>query len=136
MNKNGVRLFVFAALLLLDCGKTSLPKRPDNVPAGATLAPGGKIGGWWHYCEFIETDHQAYCHIWNVAGLILYEGVFLPYDHQPIEAGEIKVVYNPRWGDDSQFIHLQNGRILIPESNFRRLSQFADWLSGKRSSPP
>jgi hypothetical protein len=128
-------LLCLIALVTGGCGRAPEAKRPRNVPTGATLAPGSKVGGWWHYCEFAETDHQSHCTIWNAGGLILYEGVFLPYDREPLEARDLKVVYNPRWGDPAQFICLENGRVLIPASDFGRLSTFADWMTGKRTTP-
>ena len=108
-------------------------KRPANIPATATFAPGGKVGGWWHYCQFGAADHLAHCTIWNAGGLVLCDGVFLPSDQEPLEVRELMVVYNPKWGDNSQFICLKNGRVLVPSSDFERLSRFADWLQGKRS---
>jgi hypothetical protein len=128
--------FLALAGLLLTFGcAAGLPKRPANVPSNATFAPGGKVGGWWHYCEFGNSDARAHCAIWNKGGLVLYEGIFLPQDKQPLSAEELKVVYNSKWGDDAQFINLQNGRVLVPASDFDRLTQFAEWLQGKRSSP-
>jgi hypothetical protein len=121
---------------MLTCGcRTVQPERPKNVPAAAVLAPGGKVGGWWHYCEFSQTDDKPHCSIWNAGGLVLYQGVFEPLDRQPLRADELKVVYNPRWGDNAQFICLQNGRVLVPSSDFDRLSEFGEWLEGKRSRP-
>jgi hypothetical protein len=111
------------------------PKRPANIPGAAILTPGGKVGGWWHYCEFDKNDDHTHCTIWNKVGLVLYEGVFLPLDRKPLGADELKVEYNERWGDNAQFICLGNGRILVPASDFDRLSQVADSLNGKRPSP-
>jgi hypothetical protein len=91
-------------LAVVSCGSTP-PKRPTNVPAAATFASGGKVG-WWHYCKFDTNDNQAHCTIWNEAGLVLYEGVFLPSDHGLLTADELKIVYNERWGDNAQFICL------------------------------
>ena len=120
-------------LLVIGCGYAP-PKRPANVPGTAIFASGGKVG-WWHYCEFDRNDNQAHCTIWNHGGLVLHAGVFLPSDRKPLRADELKFVYNERWTDNAQFICLQNGRILVPASDFDRLSQFADWLEGKRPSP-
>jgi len=114
------------------CRNSGVPKRPDKVPASAILAPGGKIGGWWQYCKFNETDKQVYCTIWNVAGLVLYNGIFLPLDRQPLMPDEIKVVYNPRSPDNVQLVCLASGRILVPASEFDRLSKF---FSFKRINP-
>ena len=101
----------------------------------AILAPDGKTGGWWHHCEFRDSDDHAHCNIWNANGLALYEGVFLPLDHAALNRDELKVVYNSRWGDNTQFICLHNGRVLVPASDFKRLSEFGEWLQGKRSAP-
>ena len=111
-------------LMVVSCGYAP-PKRPANVPGAAIFASGGKVG-WWHYCEFDRNDNQAHCTIWNQVGLILYEGVFLPSDHRPLRADELKVVYNERWGDNAQFICLENRRVLVPASDFDRLSQFVE----------
>jgi hypothetical protein len=119
---------------ICSCGEAP-PKRPASVPAAAILAPGSKVGGWWHYCEFNQVDNEAHCTIWNRVGLVLYEGVFLPADRKPLRPEELKVAYNERWGDNSQFICLENRRVLVPASDFDRLSQFADELEGKRSAP-
>ncbi len=97
------------------------------------FAAGGKVGGWWHYCEFGE-DAKAHCQIYNAGGLVLYDGVFLPMDGQPLRAEELKLVYNSRWGDSAQFICLADSRILVPGSDFDRLSRFGEWLQGKRST--
>jgi hypothetical protein len=128
-------LLCFIALVTGGCGSAPKAKRPQNVPADATHALGNKGVGWWHNCDFAETDHRAHCTIWNAGGLVLYEGVFLPYDRGPLEARDLKVVYNPRWGDNAQFICLENDRVLIPASEFDRLSTFADGLTGKRTTP-
>ena len=117
---------------MANCGNAP-PKRPANVPGAAIFAYGGKVG-WWHYCEFDRNENQAHCTIWNEGGLVLQQGVFLPSDHKPFKADELKIVYNERWGDNAQFICLQNGRVLVPASDFDRLSRFADWLEGKRPS--
>lgn len=120
-------------LSTVSCGYAP-PKRPANVPVAAIFAPGAKVG-WWHYCEFDRNDNHAHCSIWNQGGLVLQKGVFLPSDRKPLRADELKVVYNERWGDNAQFICLENRRILLPASDFDRLSKFADWLGGKRASP-
>ena len=117
----------------LSCEKWP-PKRPANVPASAVFASGGKVG-WWHYCELSTAEGQAHCTIWNMGGLVLQQGVFLPQDRRALTREEIKVIDNPRWGDNAEFINLQNGRVLIPASDFDRLSRFAEWLEGRRSSP-
>jgi hypothetical protein len=109
-------------------------KRPANVPFAAIFASGGKVG-WWHYCEFDRNDNQAHCTIWNQGGLVLQEGIFLPSDQKPLKADELKIVYNEHWGDNAQFICLENRRVLVPASDFDRLSRFAEWLEGKRSAP-
>jgi hypothetical protein len=102
-----------SALVFWSSCREAPPKRPANVPGAAILAPGGKVGGWWHYCEFDKNDDHAHCTIWNKVGLVLYEGVFLPLDRKPLGADELKVEYNERWGDNAQFICLGNGRILV-----------------------
>jgi hypothetical protein len=104
---------------------------PPTSPVAAIFASGGRVV-WWHYCEFDRNDNQAHCTIWNQGGLVLYEGVFLPSDHRPLKADELKIVYNGRWGDNAQFICLENRRGLVPASDFDRLSQSADYLEGKR----
>lgn len=125
------------AVLLSSCAcRTSFsPVRPRNVPQTAIFALGNKGIGWWHDCTFNETDGHPHCTIWNRKGSVLYEGIFLPYDRMPLAANELKPTYNPRFADNSQFINLQNGRILIPGSDFERLARFLDWGNGKRRSP-
>jgi hypothetical protein len=124
------------ALLGCACGcQNADPKRPDNVPQAAIFAPGGKVGGWWHYCEFNSSKGEAECSIWNGAGLVLYSGPFLPLDRKPLKADELKLIYNPRWGDDAQFINLQDGRVLVPASDFDELSRFGAWLAGTGPNP-
>ena len=85
-------LAVVTLLWIASCGHAP-PKRPANVPVAAIFASGAKVG-WWHYCEFDRNDNQAHCTIWNQGGLVLYEGVFLPSDHRPLKADELKIVYN------------------------------------------
>jgi len=100
------------------------------VPDQAFFASGNKVG-WWQYCKFNEADGHPHCTIWNEGGMVLFDGVFLPLDKQRMSPEELQVVYNDRWADNSQFINLRNGKLLVPASDFDRLSRFAEWIQGK-----
>jgi hypothetical protein len=123
-----------ALALLLGSACTHKPDvvRPESVSVGAIFVRGSKTG-WWQQCT--PADHGVHCRIWNEAGLVLEDEVFLPYDGgQPPEAEELKISPEPTFpGPDRIF--LTNGRILLPRSRFDELKIFVDWLEGKRNTP-
>jgi len=109
-------------------------RRPANVPADATLVDQAK-GGVWKCCTFDPQKMVNRCEIYNWGGHILIDEEFIPYDGGgPVPAAELRIPkYSPLAERDT--IYLQNGRILLPRSQFERLKKEVDWLKGKRLNP-
>lgn len=137
LTKSGmiVALYCVVALLFSSaCTRRPHVNRPDGVSVGAIFVRGAKVG-WWQECTPAYADQAVHCRIWNEAGLILEDEVFMPYDGGSTATGEeLKIKPNPTFpGPDRVF--LTNGRILLPRSRFDELKTFVDWLEGKRTSP-
>jgi hypothetical protein len=122
-----------ASLLIagLTFGCRYTPTRPANVPANATpiAIPHGYD---WDYCWVDKTLNVNKCRIYNRGGDFLYGGVFLRYEGTgvvPEEALKITQHGGEAW------IELQNGVILIPESNYVRVKNILDFMNGRRSHP-
>ena len=118
--------------VLAVAGCRSGPKRPSGVPPEATAIP-IPWGYDWDYCWVDKVKNVNKCIIYNGGGEILYGGVFLRYEGTGvIPADQLKI--NTHHGGE-QWIELQNGVILIPESNYAGIKKFVDWIKGKRASP-
>lgn len=105
-------------------------RRPANVPLDAVLVQLAK-GGVWQRCEAVSTTGQTRCQIFTWKGGLLYDEIFLPYDQGPTpEAPDLKIPsYVPAVGSD--WVCLQNGRILLPMSRFDELKAFLSKGSSK-----
>lgn len=102
-------------------------RRPKSVPPDAILVSSGK-GGWWKRCIYDEKRDVDRCEVFNWRGGILLNEVFLPYDGgPPIPKAELRISRKPREPVDYS-IELENGRILLPQSRFKKLKAFMDRL--------
>ena len=105
---------------------------PPNVPKEASLVNWGD-GGLWQYCQYNKDVHADRCQIWNWGGGLLEDEIFLPYDGGALAiTDELKIKNNGDTGSDR--VLLVNGRILIPESRYRRVKQFLDQVNGKTTA--
>jgi hypothetical protein len=123
------------AALLIAIGSNGChngPKRPANVPAEATPIP-IPHGYDWDYCWVDKALNVNKCQIYNRAGDLLYGGVFLRYEGTGV-VPEDALKIDPHQGGE-QWIQLQNGVILIPESDYDGIKKLLDWEKGKRSAP-
>jgi hypothetical protein len=94
---------------------SELPPRPENVPQDAVRV-GGSKGQWWIKC-WREGDANK-CHVFNAKGETIYNEEFRPYDGSTTVKDEhLKV--DPRRSDVTS-IYLDNGRILLPTTDFER----------------
>ena len=123
---------VFLAILVAGGAGCSLPKRPENVSVDAVRIPGIKGTDFWQQCSLQQTTHVVRCQIFNGVGHVLREDVFVPYiGSLPSEQRDLKIV--PRGGNE--WVELENGTILIPESQFARIKDFLDWERGLKRRP-
>lgn len=109
-----------------------MPPRPANIPQFATYVAGPKGRGNWTWCSVGDERQANICHICNVQGEVLYEGVFLRYEGTgvvPRQNLKISQRSGPQW------IELDDGTILIPGSDYPQIKRFLDWLKHKRASP-
>jgi hypothetical protein len=67
----------------------------------------------------------------NGRGAVLYDEQFRPYDDgPPAQATELVIVQ----GKYDKAVTLQNGRLLLPASEYDLLKRHIDWLQGKRDT--
>ncbi|WP_031497556.1 hypothetical protein [Bryobacter aggregatus] len=133
-------LLVILALLVLQstgCSWFDQPmfleyRRPQNVPTDAVLVQLAK-GGVWQKCNVASATGKNRCQIFNWKGELLYDEIFLPYDQGPtIEFSDLRIPkYAAAVGPD--WVCLENGRILLPESRFEQLKEFLDRTTPKDS---
>lgn len=105
------------------------PARPRNVPQSATLV----LTGWdqfWQECRFDSAEQQDRCRVYNGAGSLLRDEVFLPANGgKALPDDQLKVSA----GGDSHSVHLLNGTVLIPRDHFEGIKkELPDDLSGSK----
>jgi len=121
-------LVALAQLVMPHIQRDALERsRPQNIPKDA-LHVGGAIG-WWQYCAYDPVGDVDICHIWNRGGLVLEEGVFVPYDGGPPAKSDTLQIADVN--NSPSEVDLRNGRILIPKAREAELRQFLDRMSGK-----
>ncbi len=95
------------------------PRRPKNVSPSATLIFQGGLA-FWERCWVDENINQNSCQIFNGAGVILVDDIFLPYSGTgPVPESRLKISSNGHWG----YITLQDGTILIPQKHYDAIRQ-------------
>ncbi|MFZ3215490.1 MAG: hypothetical protein WA192_05450 [Candidatus Acidiferrales bacterium] len=127
------------------------PRHPSNVPSTAAYFPGLALGlpapkhGAWVSCWYDAGQSVDRCRIFSVDGVVIYEGVFVPYkgqvavpqgdlliDSQVMAKAQEQVEVNAAAPNSTvklwafvPLVFLRNGQILIPaqsyESGKRRL---------------
>ena len=131
-NRSGSAAGVAAIIVFLACGcaRDKQPVRPSNVAVDAVAIHGSKTV-WWQQCTILDADASTRCRIWNAGGLVLYDEAFLPYDEQtPLTKGDLTIAVEPTFPGPDR-IWLANGRVLLPQSRFKDLKKFVDWLKGQ-----
>lgn len=108
-------------------------RRPTNVAANAVLVQLAK-GGVWQRCWVDSATRKNRCQIFNWKGGLLYDETFLPYDQgSTVGLSDLRIPkYVPAVGPD--WVCLENGRILLPESRFEQLKAFLDRTTPKDSA--
>lgn len=121
-------LVALAQLVMPEIQRDALERsRPQNVPKDAVHV-GGAIG-WWQYCAYDPARDVDICHIWNRGGLVLEEGVFVPYDGGRPAKNDTLQIADVNNGPSE--IDLRDGRILIPKAREAELRRFLDQASSK-----
>jgi hypothetical protein len=124
----GVASFFFG-LALEGCS----PARPRNVPLDAVHVRGGD-SDWWERCSYNQADDIDHCQTFNAGGVTLEDEPYLPYDgDKAANESDLKIDANARLRGP-YIICLQNGRILIPTSDFENQKRFLDFATGKSKS--
>jgi hypothetical protein len=110
-------------LTLEGCGPYQ-PPRPANVRPGAVATPGPKGTAIWQQCQF-TTQGQIRCERFNGKGQLFFNDLFIPYrdGKMPTTPTELKIL--PKGGAD--WVILENGTILIPESQKDGVTKFLDY---------
>ncbi len=122
---------VFSILLLIVSCKSDAPKRPAGVPAKAT--PVAIPHSYdWDYCWVDKAMNVNRCQIYNGDGLQLYDGIFVRYEGSGVVQEEFLQI-SQKGGE--QWIELQDGTILIPQSHYDQVKRLIDWLKGRRPNP-
>lgn len=96
--------------------------RPKNVPQDAVHV--GGFMGRWDRCEYDPTNDVNICKVWNRGGMLLADGVYVPYDRGPAAKGDTLRLVGGYNGE--VVIHLRNGRILILESREAEIRKSLD----------
>ena len=113
---------LISAALMYGCSVSpEWPPRPDNVPADSVRI-GHRKTSWWIKCW--REDDINKCQVFNSGGEVLYNEIFRPYDGGPV-VGEGDLRIDPRRSDVTS-IYLENGRILLPTTDFERHKQWID----------
>lgn len=118
-----------AAGILASCSPwPEPPPRPENVPPDAVRVYGPKTW-WWFKCWYDgKTDR---CQIFNERGAVLNNDVYRPYDGGPVVQEEDLRIDVQRSGPP--IVWLENGRILLPDSDFQAQKAFVDTFRGQQS---
>ena len=124
--------FVAFCFAIIGC-KTTVPKRPNNVPPDSTYVVGANVG-WWEHCSYERAQDVDHCQIFNFGGTVLSDELFLPYDGGgAAHESELRIVSNSNI-TSPQYVCLTNGRILIPKSHFEKQKHAIDSLVHSLSS--
>ena len=119
------------AALQSGCG-TVRPARPDNVPEDAVRILEPKSTDIWQKCFYEVQSGTARCEIFDVSGQLFHNETFVPYTGaMPRSQRDLQIV--PEGGPD--WVHLANGTVLIPRSQYDHIKNYLDWINGKRSQP-
>jgi hypothetical protein len=131
MKKNVAYAVVFIIMLLMVSCKSDSPNRPAAVPAKATpIAIPHSYD--WDYCWVDKVMNVNRCQIYNGEGLLMYDGIFVRYEGSGVVPEE-SLQISQKGGE--QWIELQDGTILIPQSHYDQVKRLIDWLKGRRPNP-
>lgn len=129
---------VVATVMIVGLGqgdRAQNPKRPSNVPNGAVAVSIPKSNYLWKYCWYEPADTHDHCRVFNGNGLIVVDDIFDPYDGgPPVQSPELRMDGRRSFGD---WVWLENGRILLPRSNFDQVKKLLDVIikKGNRELP-
>lgn len=117
--------WLFIGLALQACSPLpGPPPRPANVPADAARVQSSDRTVW---IKCSRTAAANECQIYNAAGEPIYDEVFLPYDGgPPVPDHELEV--DTKFSNFA-YVHLRNGRILLPSTNFERHKELMDGIA-------
>lgn len=91
-------------------------KRPKGVHPDAVPVVHRGLLEWWDHCWLDSAKDEIHCTIWPQSGGVLDNGIFLLADEsRKISAADL--VIDP-YQSEYDFIHLQNGAILIPKLGY------------------
>lgn len=128
---SGVQKLITAFILFqgIGCGPGL---RPNNVPESAVRIPGVKGADFWQHCWFEGGSGMTQCRVYNAGGVVLREGVFIPYlGESPKSQADLNIL--PKGGNE--WIDLSDGTVLIPQREFGRVKHFLDWQRGLADRP-
>jgi len=125
----GIVVFIsFLALLfwfgLCGCRRA----RPNNIPSDSVYIEGGKVC-WWQRCYYDSSHDLDHCQIFNMVGDTIHDEQFLPYDGGMAAKASELVIDGESIPKGPDYVHLKNGRILIPMSQFELQRDFLDSLT-------
>jgi hypothetical protein len=129
--RRGLAILFAVAALVSGLGLEGCrPARPSNVPADSVYIVGA-WGGWWDRCSYDPKQDANYCQIFNDVGGTISDGVFLPYDGgKAAKEAELKIISHSNLTGPN-YVCLENGRMLIPKSQFDVQKRYLDWATGR-----
>ena len=86
----------------------------------------------WDICWVDGSIAANRCRIYNAAGLLMYDDVFLRYEGRGVVAAD-HLAISQNGGE--QWIELKDDTILIPRADYDRIKRNVDWLKGRRPAP-
>jgi hypothetical protein len=128
------------------------PRRPAGLSTNALYMERGIVPfklsstpGDWLDCWFDKHERLDRCRLTDERGNLEFEDVFLPYEGQsPLPQEDLVLdrratghVWTGSYEKGLRYplIHLANGQILLPRSDYEKAKQTVDWSKGKVGSP-
>lgn len=144
----GVALVGLLVLVALIWWGNRIPKRPSDISASGIFIENGSV-------PFKLSTHEDWLDCWRDAhtglercrftgetGILKFEDTFLPYEAQAPDQGADPKIDSNKTGnlwygagaEDTRLpvIFLQNGEILLPQSDYQKAKKFVDfWVYGR-----
>jgi hypothetical protein len=133
---------LFLAFLALMWWGSRIPKRPANISASGVFFERGavpfelSVHGEWLDCWLEVHTNTDQCRLTDEKGAPEFEGTFVPYESKAVvPEPELRVDTTKTghlWMGVIPVIFLQNGTILLPQSDYAKARKTVDfWVYGR-----